>query len=128
MTSTKRPRAAGASLLRLLGAAALALAFVGCDRGGAAGTPPATAPAARAAPTVASAVPSATDLLVGRGAADHLVGVANVGGVDEPATRGLPRIGDYQTFDWEKLADIRPDILVVFMSEDRMPLGLKQQA
>src|SRR3954452_14819216 len=109
------------ALCLLAAAVAIAAAACGCNRTEPAGDPPATAPAPRASPTVASAVPSATDLLVGMGAADHLVGVANVGGGggDEAATRGLPRIGDYQTFDWEKLAEVRPDILVVFMSEDR---------
>ena len=131
-----RMTAGARTLPNHLVAAILAACFAtaGCERGDARGpsSGPAPVPAAGRArvparPTVASAVPSATDLLVAMDAADHLVGVASVGEVDE-RTRDLPRIGDYRDFDWEKLADLRPDVLIVFMAEDRMPDGLKQKA
>jgi iron complex transport system substrate-binding protein len=87
------------------------------------------APAARQArrPTVASLVPAATDILVGMGAGDHLVGVSSHD-VERPGTAGLPRVGDYQEFDWEKLAALKPDVMVVFMSPERMPPALRERA
>src|SRR5690242_14198194 len=61
--------------------------------------PRATPPAV--GPTLASLSPAATDLLVGMGAGDHLIAVSNFD-ADRDETRGLPRVGDYRTQDWEK--------------------------
>jgi iron complex transport system substrate-binding protein len=76
---------------------------------------------------VASLVPAATDLIVAMGAADHLVAVSNWDS-DRPEIKQLPRVGDYQTTDWERLAELRPDVMLVFMSIDRMPPGMKERA
>jgi iron complex transport system substrate-binding protein len=76
---------------------------------------------------MASLVPAATDILVGIGAADHLVAVSNYD-LPRPETAGLPKVGDYQSLDWERLTTLRPDVLVVFQSPDRLPAGLKQRA
>lgn len=95
----------------------------GCDRGG---TPaPALLPGTR--PRIASLVPAATDLLIAMGAADHLVAVSNYD-ISRPETKGLPRVGDYQSVDWEQIAGLRPDVMVVFMTPDRIPAGLKERA
>jgi iron complex transport system substrate-binding protein len=77
-------------------------------------------------PTVASLTPAAEDLICGIGAAAHLVGVSNYDATPEAA--GLPRVGDYQTVDWEKLSALHPDILIVQIAPDRMPAGLQQRA
>ncbi len=102
---------------------ALAMALtMGCDRTAEAPRrPPATHP------TVASLVPSATDLIVGMGGADHLVAIGNYDHMQE-ALAGLPRAGDYQTIDWERLAAIRPDVMIVFQAPDRLPAGLREKA
>ncbi|MGE5610443.1 MAG: ABC transporter substrate-binding protein [Bacillota bacterium] len=76
---------------------------------------------------MASLVPAATDLLIGMGAGDHLVAISNYD-VDRPETRGLPRVGDYQSFDWEQISAARPDVMMVFMSPERVPEGLRQRA
>jgi ABC-type hemin transport system substrate-binding protein len=94
-------------------ATALLMWAAGCDRH------PAPAAVARH-PTVASLVPAATDLIIGMGASDHLVAVSNYD-VSRPQTANLPRVGDYQNFDWEQIASIRPDMMIVFMTPDRMP-------
>lgn len=78
-------------------------------------------------PTVVSLVPAATDLILGMGAGDHLVGISNYD-TDRPAIKGLPRVGDYQQYDWEQIAAIRPNLLIVFMAPDRMPEALRQKA
>ncbi|HVT87813.1 MAG TPA: helical backbone metal receptor [Tepidisphaeraceae bacterium] len=76
---------------------------------------------------MASLVPAATDLIVGMSAADHLVAVSSWE-TNRPEIQQLSRVGDYQTTDWEKLAELRPDIMVVFMNADRLPPGLTQRA
>src|ERR1700744_3416424 len=84
--------------------AALGL-FIGCDRRGTS----AVSPVAKH-PTVASMVPAATDILLGMGAGDHLVAVSNYDTANPGAAR-LPRVGDYQNTDWEKLASLKPDVI-----------------
>jgi iron complex transport system substrate-binding protein len=87
----------------------------------------ATSQAARAKPTVASLVPAATDLIVSMGCADHLVAVSNYD-EDRPGTHGLPRVGDYLNNDWEKLASVRPDVMITQYDTARTPPGLKERA
>jgi iron complex transport system substrate-binding protein len=103
-----------------IGAWSLVIAGAGCER-------TSSSPISAKSPRVASLVPAATDLLVGMGAADHLVAVSNWDTSRDPI-RQLPRVGDYQSTDWEKLAELKPDIMIVFMAGDRMPAGLKQRA
>jgi iron complex transport system substrate-binding protein len=78
-------------------------------------------------PTIASLVPAATDLLVGMGAGDHLLAVSNWDR-DTNAVKGLPRVGDYQTIDWEKLAQLRPQFMITQFGSDRLPAGLSDKA
>lgn len=75
---------------------------------------------------VASLVPAATDMLVGLGSRDHLVAVSNFESLAE--VKGLPRVGDYQTTDWEALARLRPDVMVIQIAPERVPAGLKRRA
>ena len=91
--------------------------------------PPAAPKASSAAkePTVASLSPAATDLIVGTGAADHLVAVSNYDTPREPVA-ALPRVGDYRTQDWEKLASLRPRKMVIQLHPDRTPAGLRDRA
>jgi ABC-type Fe3+-hydroxamate transport system substrate-binding protein len=42
--------------------------------------------------------------------------------------KGLPRVGDYQTTDWETLARLRPDVMVIQIAPERLPAGLKRRA
>jgi iron complex transport system substrate-binding protein len=108
---------------------ALALGMMGAlwaySRGGRGQDPQPRAGVKR--PAVASLVPAATDLIVGMGAQDHLVAVSYYD-VEREGTRGLPKVGDYQDFDWEQIARVRPDVMVVFMSPERVPAALKQRA
>lgn len=75
---------------------------------------------------IASLSPAATDMLVGIGAKDHLVAVSNF--ESSPEMKALPRVGDYQTTDWETLARLRPDVMIIQIAPDRVPPGLKQRA
>ena len=76
---------------------------------------------------MASLSPAATDLLVGIGAADHLVAVSNYDTARD-AIAGLPRVGDYRAQDWEKLASIRPKKMVIQLHPNRTPAGLRDRA
>ena len=111
---------------------ALIVGSQGCERSDVvtSTTPaPATSPAtdAGATATVASLSPAATEILIGIGAADRLVAVSNFDPVREQ-TRDLPRVGDYQTTDWEQLAALRPRVMVTQFAIDRLPQGLVQKA
>lgn len=88
------------------------------------GTAPTTRPVK--SPTVASLMPAATDLILGMGAGDHLVAVSYQD-ADRPELAGLPKVGDYQNFDWEKITTLKPAIIVVFMSPERIPQALHQR-
>lgn len=61
------------------------------------------------------------------GAADHLAGISTYD-TDRPALRGLPRVGDYASVDWERLSIIRPEVLIIFQAPDRIPAGMRQKA
>jgi iron complex transport system substrate-binding protein len=75
---------------------------------------------------VASITPAGTDLLIGIGAGDRLVGVSNFDD-DREGTAGKPRIGDYQTINWEKLSGMGVNVLLLQYAPDRLPAYLQQQ-
>lgn len=56
-------------------------------------------------------------------AQDHLVAVSNYDSQSK-----LPHVGDYVTVDWEKLAALRPSVLITFYAENRTPAGLLDRA
>jgi iron complex transport system substrate-binding protein len=97
----------------------LLLGAAGCGRQDQGGSPSA------AQPTVASLSPAATDLIIGIGGAGHLVAVSDYD-EDRPGATGLPRIGDFDHVDWEKLAAAGPKILVTQFG-NRMPADLVQR-
>jgi iron complex transport system substrate-binding protein len=78
-------------------------------------------------PTVASLSPAATDILLGIGAGDHLAAVSNYD-AGRAEIAGLPRVGDYRTQDWEKLASLRPAKMIIQLHPDRTPAGLRERA
>jgi ABC-type Fe3+-hydroxamate transport system substrate-binding protein len=77
--------------------------------------------------TVASLSPAATEILIGIGAGDRLVAVSNFD-PKRPETKSLPRVGDYQTTDWEQLAALHPRVMITQFAIDRLPKGLVQKA
>jgi iron complex transport system substrate-binding protein len=98
---------------------AVAGAILGCQKRPVRSAPPAKSP------TVASLVPAATDLIVGMGAGNHLVAVSNFD--RDPQTANLPRVGDYQQTDWEKLAGLRPNLIVTQFDPGHTPAGFSEQ-
>ncbi|HEV8607492.1 MAG TPA: helical backbone metal receptor [Tepidisphaeraceae bacterium] len=85
-------------------------------------------PAPTTQPLVASLVPAATDLIVSMGAGEHLVGISNYDDASRPELKHLPKIGDYQTIDWERLHVLKPQILIIFQSPDRISPGVEERA
>jgi ABC-type Fe3+-hydroxamate transport system substrate-binding protein len=124
--------------LTLLALLALTTVGRGCDRADESpkpsNTPPAATPAnaptttaSVAKATVASLSPAATEILIGLGAGDRLVAVSNYD-PKRAETKHLPRVGDYQTTDWEQLAALRPRVMVTQFARDRLPQGLVEKA
>ena len=106
-----------------IGAAAFALIslLAACDRGG-------SSPPVRTGPaTIASLVPAATDLLIGMGARSRLVAVSTFD-AHRPDVADLPRVGDYQTTDWETLSALDPTCMVIQIDPAHLPPGLAQRA
>jgi iron complex transport system substrate-binding protein len=66
-------------------------------------------------------------LIIGMQATDHLVAVSNWD-ADRTEIRSLPRVGDYRSIDWEKLAQLRPSVMIVQFRADKMPSGLAERA
>ncbi len=99
----------------------------GCERGKQTPHPAAVSSPQTGRITVASLVPAATDLIIGMGAGDHLVAVSNWDAARKEI-EPLPRAGDYRNVDWEKLAQVRPQVIVVQFREDKMPAGLSERA
>lgn len=104
-----------------------ALLSGGCEKIPATPPVPTTAPAKNPPVRVASLVPSATDLMLGAGMGEHLVAVSNYCRANPDAAR-IPSAGDYQTTDWERLASVKPNLLLVFMAEGRIPPGMRTRA
>lgn len=102
--------------------AALACALTACDA-----KPVTTATTRPAGATVASLVPAATDLILSMGAGDRLVAVSNYDTI-ETTSRALPRVGDYQTTDWETLASLHPSVMLIEIDPSRLPPGFGQKA
>jgi iron complex transport system substrate-binding protein len=61
------------------------------------------------------------------GAGDDLVAVSNFD-FDRPNLPHLPRVGDYQNTDWERLSELRPSLIIVQMQPSRVPAGFRDRA
>jgi len=88
---------------------------------------PTTQPSSTNDLRIASVTPAGTDLVIGIGEADHLVGVSNYDD-DRQGTAGKPRIGDYQNINWEKLAGLNANVLLLQYAQDRVPPYVQQRA
>src|SRR3954471_18121548 len=97
---------------------------VGCEKAAARPNSASTKPAGK---TVASLVPAVTDLIIGMGARERLVAVSTYDR-QRPDVESLPKVGDYQTIDWEQLQLIRPSLIVIDIHKDRLPPGFADRA
>lgn len=83
-----------------------------------------------AQPTVPDAIvslsPAATSLIVAIGGRDRLVGVSTY--ESDPRVAALPRVGDYENVDWERIRSLAPRHLITQVAPDRLPTGFVEQA
>jgi iron complex transport system substrate-binding protein len=113
-----QPRILGAAALVIL-ASCVAFFWVTRNRAG-------SASISSDRPRIASITPAGTDLVVGIGAAGDLVARSNYDD-DREGIADLPRIGDYNSLDWEKIAAVRPTILLLQYAQDRTPADITQR-
>jgi iron complex transport system substrate-binding protein len=97
----------------VFGVAALA---IGCDRS----EPRSVADA------VVSLSPAGTSLIVAIGAADRLAGVSTYDA--DPRFAALPRVGDYENVDWERIRSLAPKVMVTQQAPSRLPAGFVNAA
>ena len=117
----------GETLRTFFALALIVTTVLGCDRSAAITSTTQPSTRSSGAKTVASLVPAATDMIIAMGARDALVAVSNWD-AERPEIAGLPRVGDYRTVDWEKLASLRPDVMIVQWRPDKMPPGIAERA
>ncbi len=96
--------------------------FAGCEK-----TAPATQTAADStSPTrIVSLSPAATDLLLAMGAEHDLVGVSTFD--SDPRVASLPRVGDYESVDWERIQALKPNVMIV-QGRNRISAGFAERA
>src|SRR5690606_1807855 len=70
---------------------------------------------AQPARRIVSLAPHATELLFAAGAGAHVVGVVEYSDYPPPA-RQLPQVGGAATFDVERIAALKPDLVVAWQS------------
>ena len=79
------------------------------------------------APRVVSLAPHLTELVFSAGAGDHLVGVVAYSDYPE-AARSIPRIGDAFNLDFERLAELTPDLVLAWKSGTPGPVRDRLEA
>ncbi len=103
--------------------------FIGCGRDSGESDPPGSSRSGEAkvkVERVVSLSPAVTDLLVAMNGRDVLVGVSNF---DRGAElEGLPRVGDYETVDWERMSVLKPQVIFVQMKPSRVPPTMVERA
>jgi len=97
---------------------AVMVAMTGCGRS--------TSPAITQGATIVSLSPAVTNLLVAMGLRDKIVGVSPYD-ADPQLSKSAPKVGDYQRIDWERLAQIKPGLLIVQGKRDRLPVGIRER-
>jgi iron complex transport system substrate-binding protein len=75
---------------------------------------------------IVSITPAGTDLVSALGATDDLVGISTFDD-DREGVAGKPRIGDYLAINWEKMAPLHPNILLLQYAANRVPPGIQQR-
>jgi iron complex transport system substrate-binding protein len=112
----------GATLVASAALAALALLA------GAARVPAAAQPAAHAGPRrIVSLIPATTEMLFAIGAGDRLVGVSSYDRFPPEVDR-IARVGGLINPDTERILALRPDLVVVYATQDELKQRLERSA
>ncbi len=109
----------------LIGCFLALAALIGCDNST---SPPTSSSTSHTSTTtrIVSLSPAATDLLLAMGAENDLVGVSTFD--SDPRVSKLPRLGDYENVDWERIQTLSPTVMIVQMAPDRLPAGFVDRA
>lgn len=94
---------------------------IGCDGSNGASSAPAAGTGA-----IVSTSPAAAELLVAMGLRARIAGAT--GYEADPELKKLPKVGDYLSVDWERMAAIKPSLLIVQGKRDRLPPGVRERA
>jgi iron complex transport system substrate-binding protein len=81
--------------------------------------------AAVSAPRIVSLVPAVTEMLFAMGAGPQVVGVSSFDRFP-PEVRALPSVGALVDPDFERILTLRPDLVVVYGSQDELMQRLEQ--
>lgn len=76
--------------------------------------------------TIVSMSPAASELVAAMGLRSRIVGVS--GYEADPELKKLPKVGDYLNVDWERLAELKPSLLIIQGKRDRLPPGVRERA
>lgn len=76
---------------------------------------------------IVSLAPHATEMLFAAGAGDRLVGAVSHSDYP-PAARAVPRVGDYNAVDLERIVALRPDLVIAWHSGNGPGLAARLRA
>ena len=81
--------------------------------------------AERRASRIVSLAPSNTELLYSLGAQDQVVGVSSYC-TYPPETKSKPKVGSFVSINWERLATLKPDIVLLVQGQESLSFQLKK--
>lgn len=74
---------------------------------------------------IVSLAPSNTELLYSLGSADHIVGVSTYCTFPKEA-KTKPKVGTFVSINWERLATLKPDIVLLVQGQESLSFQLKK--
>jgi iron complex transport system substrate-binding protein len=75
--------------------------------------------------SIVSLAPSNTELVYSLGAEDKLVGISTYC-TYPPATKLKPKVGSFVSINWERLAKLKPDIVLLVQGQESLSFQLKK--
>lgn len=74
---------------------------------------------------IVSLAPSNTELIYSLGAQDKLVGISSYC-TYPPETKSKPKVGSFVSINWERLATLKPDIVLLVQGQESLSFQLKK--
>ncbi|MBX3136343.1 cobalamin-binding protein [Candidatus Obscuribacterales bacterium] len=81
--------------------------------------------AERPASSIVSLAPSNTELVYSLGAEDKLVGISSYC-TYPPETKSKPKVGSFVSINWERLAKLKPDVVLLVQGQESLSFQLKK--
>lgn len=79
----------------------------------------------RPARAIVSLAPSNTELIYSLGAQDKLVGISSYC-TYPPDTKSKPKVGSFVSINWERLATLKPDVVLLVQGQESLSFQLKK--